>query len=51
MRVERECYDIVELLGDVGGIIAIVWSIFGVFTDYFGGIRIDAILAERAFRG
>ena len=40
-----------ELLGDVGGLIAIVWGGLSIVTDYFAEIRIDAIFAETAYRG
>jgi hypothetical protein len=36
-------------MGDVGGLYALVVSSLAFFTNYFAGIRIDAIFAERGY--
>ena len=49
--VERDCYDLEELLSDVGGILAIVVGGLKIITDYFAELRTMAIFAERGYMG
>ena len=51
LEIERECYDMEELLSDLGGMAAIILGVFKVVTDYFADIRTNAIFAEMAYQG
>jgi hypothetical protein len=51
MFIERECYDILELMGDIGGITALIMGVLSIVTDYFASVRTDSIFAERAYFG
>ena len=46
----RYCYDLINLLGDIGGIYAAVTGVFSVIASHFAEARATSIIATRAYK-
>jgi hypothetical protein len=49
-RIERTCYDLILMLGDVGGILSILLSAAHVLVINMESLTIFAIFAAKAYR-
>jgi hypothetical protein len=49
-RVERTCYDLILMLGDIGGILSILLSAAHVLVNNMESLTIFAIFASKGYR-
>ena len=49
MHTDRATYDLLDMLGDVGGVMEILTTGFGLLASPFAILRIKAILTNRLF--
>jgi hypothetical protein len=48
-RNDRETYDLLSYLGDLGGLVEILKILLGAFAFPFSGLRLQALLTNRLY--